>query len=89
MRCLTFLYQSDLPHRAIAVYMYLHDRANKSLQCWPAIPTIAYELGLSSSTIKRALNDLMQAGFVQKESRYRKNGGNSSVLYTLTPPKDY
>lgn len=84
---LSFLYQSDLPHRAIAVYMYLHDRANHSMQCWPAIPTIAYELNLSVSTIKRALNDLTKAGYIHKENRYRKNGGNSSTLYTLMPPK--
>lgn len=57
------------------------------MQCWPAIPTIAYELGLSVSTVKRALKDLTLAGFVQKESRYRKNGGNSSTLYTLLLPK--
>ena len=86
---LTFLYQSNLPHRAIAVYMHLYDRANKSLQCWPAIPTIAYDLGLSASTIKRALNDLTRAGFISKKNRYRRNGGNSSTLYTLMQPKNY
>lgn len=84
---LSFLYQSDLPHRAIAVYMYLHDRVNKAMQCWPAIPTIAYEVGLSVSTVKRGLNDLTLAGFIRKESRYRRNGGNSSTLYTLLPPE--
>ena len=83
---LSFLYQSELPHRAITIYMYLNDRANKSMQCWPAIPTIASELGLSVSTVKRGLIDLIQAGFIQKERRYRKNGGNSSTMYTLTPP---
>ena len=45
------IYASGLPHRAVAVYMYLHDR-DKS--CWPAIPTMARELGMSRSTIKRA-----------------------------------
>ena len=85
---LTFLYKGELPHRAIAVYMYLYDRANKDMQCWPAIPTIAYELKLSVSTVKRALGDLTKAGYIKKESRYRKKGGNSSTLYTLTPPKE-
>ncbi len=84
---LLFLYRSDLPHRAIAVYMYLYDRANKEMQCWPAIPTIAYELSLSVSTVKRALNDLIKTGYIQKERRYRKNGANSSTLYTLLAPK--
>ena len=30
MSKLTFLYQMDLPHRAVAVYTYLYDRANKN-----------------------------------------------------------
>ena len=31
------LYQSDLPNRAIAVYLYLRGRANKEGFCWPAV----------------------------------------------------
>ncbi len=48
-------YHSDLPHRAVTVYAYLADRANKDGECWPAIPTIARELKLSQSTVRRAL----------------------------------
>ena len=36
----------DLPHRAISVYIYLADRANKDGICWPSIPTIAKDLSL-------------------------------------------
>ena len=39
MSRLTFLYQMDLPHRAVAVYTYLHDRANKNGECWPSVKT--------------------------------------------------
>lgn len=49
------LYQSDLPNRAISVYLYLRSRANKEGFCWPAIPTMARELKMSESTIRRAL----------------------------------
>ena len=52
---LDFLYRMDLPHRAKSVYIYLADRANKDGKCWPAIPTIARELKLSQSTVRRAL----------------------------------
>lgn len=52
---LDFLYRMDLPHRAKSVYIYLADRANKDGECWPAIPTIARELKLSQSTVRRAL----------------------------------
>lgn len=46
------LYSLELPHRARAVYMYLHDRADKDGKCYPAIVTIARELKLSRSTVK-------------------------------------
>lgn len=77
------IYQADLPHRARAVYMYLKDRAGKDGSCWPAINTIARELSLSRSTVKRAINDLVKAGFLEKEPRYRENGSKSSCLYTV------
>lgn len=83
MSRLDFLYRAELPHRAISVYVYLKDRANKDGECWPAIPTIARELKLSESTVRRALRDLRKAGFLQTEQRYRTNGGKSSLCYRL------
>lgn len=68
----------ELPHRARAVYMYLKDRAGKGADCWPAVKTIASDLQLSRSTVKRALQDLVGAGLIEKESRYRENGSNTS-----------
>ena len=52
------IYKTNLPHRAIAVYLYLESRANKDRICYPAIGTIARELHLSVSTVKRAITDL-------------------------------
>lgn len=77
------LYKADVSHRAVAVYLYLADRANREGQCWPAIPTIARELKLSVSTVRRAIRDLRGAGLIITEQRYRKRGGKSSLLYTL------
>ncbi len=68
----------ELPHRARAVYIYLRDRAGKGSDCWPAVKTIAADLQLSRSTVKRALHDLERAGLIEKESRYRENGSNTS-----------
>ena len=79
----TKLYRMELPHRAISVYIYLADRANKERVCWPSIPTIAKDLKLSESTTRRALNDLRKAGLIETEQRYRENGGNSSLLFLL------
>lgn len=80
---LDFLYRMDLPHRAISLYIYLSDRANKAGECWPAIPTIARELKLSQSTVRRALQDLRKSGLIETEQRYRTKGGKSSLLYKL------
>ena len=77
------LYQSELPSRAIAVYLYLRGRANKEGVCWPAIPTMARELKMSESTVRRGWRDLEKAGFLSVEERFRWNKADSSNLYVL------
>ena len=83
MSRLDFLYRTELPHRAVAVYIYLADRTNENNECWPAIPTIATDLKLSSSTVRRGIRDLKKAGLLETEQRYRKKGGKSSLLFRL------
>ena len=73
----------ELPSRARLVYFYLWDRANQEGRCWPAINTIARELKLSRSTVKRALRDLEDSGWVERQDRYRDNGSCSSNQYRL------
>lgn len=77
------IYETELPHRAVAVYLYLKDRANKEGTCYPAIGTIARELHLSVSTVKRAISDLEENGFIRKKQRWRDNGGRSSLLFEI------
>ena len=77
------IYQSSLSHRAKTVYMYLKDRTNQDGTCWPGIKTIACDLGLSRSTVKRAISDLEKAGFLQRYPRLRENGGRTSNLYKI------
>lgn len=89
-------YDSNLKSRALSILIYLIDRSNQDLTCFPAIPTMAEQLHISVSTVKRALKELVQDGFIQKEARSRANNrGQSSNLYTLmlleqtpTPDKD-
>ena len=77
------IYQSDLSHRARVVYMYLRDHTDREGKCWPGIQTIAAELRLSRSTVKRALDDLCKAELISKETRWRENGSFTSNLYRL------
>jgi Uncharacterized membrane-associated protein/domain len=73
----------ELSHRAKVVYIYLRDHADAEGQCWPGIKTIAAELNLSRSTVKRAINDLEKHGYLEKKHRFRENGSYTSNLYTI------
>ena len=73
----------ELSARAKQVLVYLHDRANKDRESWYAINTMAKDLSLSRSTIKRALAELIRQGRVEKQVRFRENGGCSSNYYQL------
>ena len=77
------IYQANLPHRAVTVYMYLRDRADPDNQCYPAMSTIARELHLSRRTVQRAVGDLEKAGYIKTEQRWRPKGGKSSLFYTI------
>ena len=85
---LNFLYCMDPPHRAKLVYLYLYDRKNKDNVTWPGLNTIAKELSLSRSTVKRAIQDLEQVGLVRKEAHYRQNGSATSNRYYILQPED-
>lgn len=77
------IYQKDMSARSKLVYMYLKDRANKDGQCWPAIQTIGRDLGLSRSTVKRALKELERAALLTRQGRKRENKGDASNLYQI------
>lgn len=79
-----FVYQDhELSLRAKVVLIYLKDHANKQGTCWPGINTIAAGVSLSRSTVKRALDDLVKAGLLEKSHRWRENGSLTSNLYRI------
>lgn len=80
---LDFLYRMELPHRAVSVYIYLFDRMDKERKAWPGLNTIAADLSLSRSTVKRAIKDLEKAALIRKEPHYRENGSATSNRYYL------
>jgi len=87
-RVLNRVYASSLPGRAKTVMFYLVNRSSRELTCFPAIPTIARETGLSERTVQRALKELCEEGYIVKTPRYRKNGSQSSNLYLLVVKND-
>ena len=73
----------ELSAKAKQLLVYLHDRANQDGESWYAIGTMAKDLSLSRSTIKRALAELIRQGRVVKQARFRENGGCTSNRYWL------
>lgn len=54
------IYEIGLDHYARDVYGYIKRVAGESGQCWKSIPTIAKQLGISESTVKRSIKKLLQ-----------------------------
>lgn len=78
-------FSSELRPRARLVLQVLVLHCNKEGECFPSIKTIAAKCGYGISTVKRALDELVEAGYIIKQARFdeRKNGGQTSNLYTL------
>lgn len=83
MRRLDRLYKAELPQRAKLVYLYLYDRQDRERKTWQGLKTIAADLSLSRSTVKRAIHDLEKAELIRKEPHYRENGRATSNRYWL------
>ncbi len=82
------LYKCNLKSRALSVILYLLDRANKDFVCFPSIKTISNDLNISVSTTKRALNNLVEIGFIDKITRFLDTTGKqTSNLYVINVEK--
>lgn len=83
-------FSSELKPRARLVLQVLVLHCNKEGECFPSIKTIAAKCGYGVSTVKRALDELVKAGYIVKQARFdeRKNGGQTSnpIPYALTCP---
>ena len=65
-----------LPEPASYVFFYAFSNLRNLLY-------IISDMRLSRSTVKRALTDLEQHGYLQKIPRYRDNGSSTSNLYSV------
>lgn len=78
---------------AFGVFILLSRMANKEGQCWPSRRYIAAKVGVSVSTVKRALDTLSGADgvlmaeglppMIRVENRWSEKGDPTSNLYTL------
>ena len=77
------IYDLNLSHKAVSVYCYLCNRADKNGECYPSIRLISEDLNLSKATIFRAFNELEKQDLLERFPRYHAKGGRRSSLYKI------
>ena len=77
------IYDLGLTHKAVAVYCYLCNRADRNGECYPSVRLISKDLSLSKSSVFRAFNELERNGLLQRLPRYHPSGARRSTLYRL------
>ncbi|QUH31135.1 helix-turn-helix domain-containing protein [Vallitalea guaymasensis] len=80
---INLVYKSDLSKRAMLVILYLINRADPNMTCFPSVKRIAQDCSISPRTVQRALNDIIETGFLKRESRFHEKGGQRSNYYTI------
>ena len=72
-----------LKPRDHAVYCCLVKHSDKNGVCFPSRRLIAEECCVDKKTVDAALRSLEKAGLVKKQKRKRRDGSNTSNLYTV------
>ena len=81
MREFEMIFRDDVSFRAQSIYRYLRYRQGKNGSCYQSHKTIARENKCSVSTVKRAIDELVQKGYIEKINQRRSNGSNTSNRY--------
>jgi|LGVF01.1.fsa_nt_gb predicted transcriptional regulator len=55
--------------------------------CFPSINKIAEDYSISRRTVQRVLTDLVDAGFIKRESRFHDKGGQRSNVFQILVPE--
>lgn len=77
------IYDLGLSHKAVSIYCYLANRADKNGECFPSVRRIAEDLSISKSTVFCAFNELEESGSLERFPRYHPQGGRRSSLYRI------
>ena len=81
MREFEMIFRDDVSFRAQSIYRYLRYRQGKNKSCYQSHKTIARENKCSVSTVKRAIEELVQKGYIEKINQRRSNGSKTSNRY--------
>ena len=75
------IFRDDLSFAAQSIYRYLRYRQGQNEGSYPSHRRIATDTKCSVSTVKRAINELVKAGHIEKINRRRGNGSKTSNVY--------
>ena len=75
--------EASLSGNALLVFIALVARENRYGECWPSHATLAAEARMSEKSVRRALDELRDAGHVSWVRRQRPDGGQSSNHYRV------
>lgn len=81
MKDYELIFRDDLSFAAQSIYRYLRYRQGRKEFCYPSNKKIAEDTKCSVSTVKRAINELVKAGHLEKKNRRRSNGSKTSNVY--------
>jgi len=84
------VFKSNLSAHAKLVRLYLSQCANRDRVAWPSLKTIADACGISRATAKRAVNELVEEGWLKKILRRKESGEYISNAFVLCdPPEEF
>lgn len=79
-----FAYEAPSPTTKL-VLLALANYADENAQCFPPVKRIVAETGLSDRAVRNAIQLLISVRAIVKATRRRKNGTQTSDLFTLFP----
>lgn len=77
------IYDLGLSHKAVSVYCYLANCADKNGECFPSVRRISEDLKLSRCTVFRAFNELEKYCLLERKARYHHQSGRRSSVYKI------
>lgn len=80
--------EKDLKPGELVVALAIADHCNPQGYGFPSLPTIAIMANVSESTARRSAQALISKGVMERQERWRTDGGKTSNAYQLcmTPP---
>lgn len=80
---MNWVWRQNLPSTVKLVLLALADVADDEGICWPSVATIAVKASVTTRTVRRAMETLINHQLLTAETRHRSDGSCSSNRYRL------